>query len=46
MRVGIYIEYANGRAKKKKEDNFVRNLRLFLIRDYNQLAKETQVEYE
>ena len=44
MQVRIHTEYANGRAKKKKEDNFVANPGLFLMRDCNRLAKETRVE--
>jgi len=42
----VYIEYASGRAKKKKNDNFNTNPGLFLIRECDWLAKETRIEYK
>jgi len=46
IKVGVYIEYTNGRAKKKKDDTFETNIGLFLIRDCDRLAKETYIECE
>ena len=46
MIVVVYIDYTNGRAKKKKDHTFVINPELFLMQNYDKLAKETWIEYE
>jgi len=44
--IGVYVDYAKGWAQKKKDDAFKTNLNLFLMRDCDQIIKETQGECE
>ena len=44
MSVGLYFQYADRQAKKKKDNTFIANPKLFLIHDCDRLAKETREE--